>query len=179
MHSHDSICSGWLPAPQADTFGREYSTHERLCLWCMRGTQYRDTNGCAFRSLSGTTNPSLSSQDSCLPDPRVSVWEWDFLHWPFKRLPVSLADFCLSLTVGISSDFHSQVLCGCLFLALVFWAGSPVWGWDLLFLVGVGVGPALFCTSAKRPSSQSQCGFCKSVVIRLLVSQVDCSTFSF
>ena len=36
-----------------------------------------------------------------------------------------LVDSRLSLVDRISTDFLSQVLCGCLFLALVLWDGEP------------------------------------------------------
>ena len=54
----------------------------------------------------------------------MSGCEQDFVHWTFKRVPVSLPDFCFSLADKIPSDFHSQMLCGCLFPALVLWDGE-------------------------------------------------------
>ena len=55
----------------------------------------------------------------------MSGYEWDFVHWPFKRAPVSLADSCLSLVNRIPTNFYSQMLCGCLFPALALWDGEP------------------------------------------------------
>ena len=62
-----------------------------------------------------------------LLEPRVSGCEQDFVHWSFKRTPVSLADSCLSLVDRISADFHSQMLYGPLFLAMVLYAGRLEW----------------------------------------------------
>ena len=38
---------------------------------------------------------------------------------------MSLADICLSLAYRISADFHSQMICGYLFLAQMLWAEEP------------------------------------------------------
>lgn len=46
---------------------------------------------------------------------------WGNLCGPFKRIPEFLAAFCLSKIYSILTDFHSQMLRGLLFLALVLW----------------------------------------------------------
>lgn len=56
---------------------------------------------------------------------RVSGCKLDFVHWPFKRVSVSLEDSCLSLVDIIPTDFQSQILCWHLFPALVIWSGEP------------------------------------------------------
>lgn len=61
-------------------------------------------------------------------DPRVSGCKGHFVCWHFKRVPVSLADFHVSLADRIPSDFHSQMICECLFQSLVLWAGDPGMG---------------------------------------------------
>ena len=61
-----------------------------------------------------------------LPEPRVRGWKWDFVCWRFKSVPVFLADSHLSLHDRIPVDFHSQISCGWLFLALVLWAEDPI-----------------------------------------------------
>ena len=114
--------------------------------------------------------------------PSVSGCKWDFVHWPLKSVPVYLAT-AISLLDEILTDFHSQILCGCLLLALVLLAVGPSvelrppfflrgnlccwdipwnlshhpWGWDQPF-------------STFRPSYQSWCGLCESLVITLLFS---------
>ena len=54
----------------------------------------------------------------------MSGCEQDFVHWTFKRVPVSLPDFCFSLADKIPSDFRSQMLRGNIFLNLMLWAGE-------------------------------------------------------
>lgn len=44
---------------------------------------------------------------------------------PFKKTPGFPAALCLTQTDGISTDFHSQMLQGLLFLALVLQDGDP------------------------------------------------------
>ena len=46
------------------------------------------------------------------------------MHWPFKKVPVSLVDPCLSFENRIFADFHSQILYGHLSLAPVLWDGE-------------------------------------------------------
>ena len=57
-----------------------------------------------------------------LPESRMSSYEQDFVHWSFKRVPVSRGDSYLFLENKIPAGFHSQILCGHLFSALVLWA---------------------------------------------------------
>ena len=61
-----------------------------------------------------------------LLEPVVSGCEQNFVCWPFKRVPATLVDFCLSLTDRISTDFHSQMLGGCPFLALALGWGAQL-----------------------------------------------------
>lgn len=61
-----------------------------------------------------------------LLEPKVSGWEPDFVCLPFKRAPVSVADSHLFLADRIPVDFHRQMSCGHLFLAVVL--GRPAWG---------------------------------------------------
>ena len=70
---------------------------------------------------------------SALPTPEtmVSGCQWEFVCWPFKKLPVSLADFRPSLVDSIPTEFYFQMLGELLFPALVLWTGwdpSPSWG---------------------------------------------------
>ena len=58
-----------------------------------------------------------------LPKPRVSGWKWYFVHWPFRRVPVSLADSLLSL-IFIARCYVSFFGLRCSGL------GSLLWGWD-------------------------------------------------
>ena len=48
----------------------------------------------------------------------------NFVHWPFRKVPLSLSESHLSLPDSIPHDFHSQILHGCLFPVLIFWAGK-------------------------------------------------------
>ena len=105
------------------------------------------------------------------------------VFWPFKRTSVFLADSHLSLVERIPADFHSQMLCGHLFPALVFWAREPGLGFrfytsqmeplQIRYLsesqpLPVGVGHPF---SHLHPSYQFQSGiFHTSLVIRLLLS---------
>ena len=52
----------------------------------------------------------------------------DFVYWPFRRVPVSLAECCLFLVDRILVDVQSQILRGA---SSRFWCsglGSLVWG---------------------------------------------------
>lgn len=60
----------------------------------------------------------------------MSGCEWNFTHWPFMRVPVSLADF------WTETAFHSWMLCGHRFLALMLWAGQSGLGLDSMLLRG-------------------------------------------
>ena len=62
-----------------------------------------------------------------LPQPRVSGCEWNSVHCPFKRVPVSQW-IPASLADKKPAAFHSQIFCGHLFLALVLWTGEPSLG---------------------------------------------------
>ena len=63
-------------------------------------------------------------------EPKVSACKQEFVCWPFKRKLGFPAAFCLSLSLsqqegrGIPADFHSQMLCGILFPALVYQTGE-------------------------------------------------------
>lgn len=48
----------------------------------------------------------------------------EFVCWPFKRAPVSLAD---SLEDRIPTDFHHQMFCGRLSPLGCSGLGSPAW----------------------------------------------------
>ena len=71
--------------------------------------------------------PSDTLVCSAFPPPelRVSGCERGFVCGSFKRAPVSVADSHLCLADTIPANFHSQVLCGHLFLALMLRAGEP------------------------------------------------------
>ena len=64
---------------------------------------------------------------SALPvlEPRVSGWEQNVVHWLFKNVPVSTDNSPLFLADRIPTDFHSHILCKCLFVALMLWADEP------------------------------------------------------
>ena len=66
-------------------------------------------------------SPHVTLVHSALPvlEPRVSGCDQDFVHWLFKGMLMSLAVSYLSLAVRIPTNFHSQMLCGCLFLTPV------------------------------------------------------------
>ena len=68
--------------------------------------------------------PQVTLVDSALPllEPKMSVCKWNFVLWPFKTVPVPLA---ISPRWTETAAFHSWILCGCLFLALILWAGEP------------------------------------------------------
>lgn len=57
------------------------------------------------------------------------------VYWPLERMPGFLMGSFLSLTDRVPTDFHSQVLCGPLFLAWVLCTGEP--GMGLLTLPGI------------------------------------------
>ena len=69
---------------------------------------------------------------SCCPftrvEPKVTAYEWDFVHWSFKKTSGFPAAFCFTWKDGISTDFHSQMLFGLLFLIPVVawgaWCGA-------------------------------------------------------
>ena len=100
-------------------------------------------------------------------EPRVNGCKRDFGCWLLIGVPVSLVD-SFSLADRNPSAFHSQMLCGCLFSALVLCAGDPPLGfrchnsqgephhhhyhsWDILLEPQpplMGLGPVFFCVSA-------------------------------
>lgn len=59
---------------------------------------------------------------------QVSVCKRNFMGWPFNRVPRFPAVPNFTLAYGIPNDFHSQMLYGLLFPALLLWAGETVWG---------------------------------------------------
>lgn len=88
---------------------------------------------------------------SFLQELTMNDCEWSIMHWPFMRVPVSLANF------WTETAFHSWMLCGHHFLAPVFWAGEPGVGLDSMLLGGklhswesqlpyMGSGPVLFAS---------------------------------
>ena len=94
---------------------------------------------------------------SILPllEPRVSSCEWNFVCWPFNRVPVSPVDSCLSLAYRSPSAFHYQILYGCLFPALVLRVGEP----DLMFRTHICQGEPSLCswdTSLEPPVGMGQ-----------------------
>ena len=57
--------------------------------------------------------------------PRLSSYEGNIVHWPFKWVPVSLSKL-LPLPEGQKPHCFSQPdLCGHLFQALLLWVGEP------------------------------------------------------
>lgn len=79
--------------------------------------QHWDPVGYCFTSLSLepqiSVSPHMTLAHSAFPppEPRVSGCKGDFLCWPFKRAPKSLALSCIFLVVRIPADSHSQMLC--------------------------------------------------------------------
>ena len=103
-------------------------------------------------------SPHTSLVFSTIPplDPRMSGCEQDFVCWPFKRVPVPLSDSCLSIVDRILRNFHIQILCGCLFLAVVSWAGQLSMELRLFTLHGVPLQlPYLSEISAVAHGSQT------------------------
>ena len=108
-------------------FGEEYSIWER---WLLQYKEWLSTGILAavpsvpFPEPPYPDSPQVSLVHSALPLPelRVSIYKQNFVHWPFKRLSVSLA----------ISPWHTETLllftaaCYlCFFPALVPWAGVP------------------------------------------------------
>lgn len=103
----------------------------------MKGTQHGLPGRCAVSCLPATTHPILSSQDSSvlwamlsLQEPRLSDCEWGFFDWPFKGYLFCFCLFFLTdspflLSNKVPADFHRQIFCGLLFLALVLGWGTP------------------------------------------------------
>ena len=97
------------------------------------------------------------------------------MYWSFTSASVPLEDSCLSLADRIPASFRNQMLCGCLFLAVVLWAGDPgvrlrahaSQGKPLqlryppgISADAVGVGPAFLNV---HPSYHPLCGYKTSV----------------
>ena len=115
---------------------------------------------------------------------RGSGCKQKFVCWPFKRVPVSLACSHLSAVDRNPAAFHSQILCCCLFPALVLRAKELFLEFrphtsQGEFLTAEIALQILSCLLNKwgqrflclRPSYQSRCCFfCKSLVIRCLFS---------
>ena len=117
--------------------------------------------------------------------PKMSDYEGNLICWPFMGATASLVNSCLFLRERNTAIFHSQILCACLFLALVLWAGEP--GLMLRHPCFSGGTPTLAaeitlwnlrCCLWKRDqtfshlchSYGSQYGFCKSLIVMLLFS---------
>ena len=167
---------GAIAFPKLMPYGRKYSTQE-VGKWLSTSIVVVVPSAILLE-LQIPVSPLNTLVCSALPvpEPRVSGCERDFVHWPFKSVPVSLTDLNVFLVNRIPAVFHSQILCGHLFLGLMLWAGDPSLGlrphtsqrgtpcsWDICRLL-----PPFshFC-----PSYQSWCGFfCKSLAIRLLFS---------
>ena len=113
-----------IASPRLMPYAGECSTQERWCVQFGKGTQHRDSGGCPFSSLPRATKPSLSSHNvvpllAVLPLLKSPGWvavNVIFVCWSFKRVPDFLADAHLSLVDRIPAGFHSQMLCGLLFL---------------------------------------------------------------
>ena len=146
----------------------ECSAQERWHLWYGTIAQHRDSGSCSFNSLPRATNPYLQySSLLSLPSTgaQISGCKQNFVHWPFKRLPVSLTDSCLSLVDRNPAAFHSQMLYGHLFPALVLWVGEPSLGvrfhtsqgtphpLQLRYLYGTSVATCGYRTSPFRVST--------------------------
>ena len=115
---------GYCIPPRLMQYGRECFTQE---FWCGRGTQNRDPVSCSFSFLLGTTQPTTvvhSELPSLCQGAQMRFCKWDFEHLPFQRVPRFLSDSHLSLVDRIPADFHSQMLHGLLFPAVVLWAGE-------------------------------------------------------
>ena len=75
---------------------------------------------CPYTTLICSTLPPL--------EPGMSGCEQGFLCWPFKRVPGFLVDSHLFLVDRLSTDSHSQMLCGVLFPNLMIQSGEPGMG---------------------------------------------------
>ena len=155
--------------------GNAQTRKDIICGQYKRGTEYRDIGSYRSSYLPEAIQPNLSSYDCSLlwivvppPERRVSAYEHNFMSWIFKRAHGYLVYSHLFLADGIPTDFHSQILCGLLFLSLVLQAGSLVWGWAPSLLKGYlcnkdkpqnsqvlrkGVGPVLLASSSFLPVS--------------------------
>ena len=157
---------GLLHSPRLMLYGGGCSTQERWHLQCGRRTQFRDPGNFLFISLPRATNPiSLQVTLVCSPFPlleiRVSGYEQDFVHWPYKRAAVSLADSCLTLVTESLLIFTARCDMGtssrlwCAGLGALVWGREPTSQGEplqLRYSSGIsaatdGNGSSLFCTS--------------------------------
>lgn len=117
--------------PQADTTPRGV-THPRKMASEVENSDSAQGSWCLSLQLSRqkhkpqTSHATLICSTPPSQEPRVSGCEWNFVCQPLKRAPVSLVDSHLSL-MNRTTNFHSQMLCEHLFLAMVLWTGSPAW----------------------------------------------------
>ena len=164
--------------------GREFSIQERWHLQYGRGTQHRDPHRVPSAPFPEPQTPVSPRVSSLLCPPSAGAQsEWLQMRvcaLACKRALVHLAASHLSLVDRIPTDFCSQILCGYIFLAMVFWAlhrsSTPCYSggtftakttlWNLI-LPWEKSQPFSFL----YPSYQPQCGFfCKSLIVRLLFS---------
>lgn len=117
-----------------------------------------------------------------LLNPLLSGCEQNFVCWPFNRALVPLANSCLFLTNWKPAAFHCQMLCRCLFLALMLWAEKPnLWvetphflggtlrSWDIPQNLSSHLQERSQLFLHLHSSYQSRHGFfCNSLVMRLL-----------
>lgn len=124
--------SGLLLFPRLMPHAGQCSMQERWCLPYGTMTQCRDPGACPFSSLPRVTNTSSSSCGSSLdcsafplPEPKVCDSERNFVLYPVKSAPLSLAECWLTLVDRNSTTLIIQMLYGCHFLAQLLWAGKP------------------------------------------------------
>lgn len=105
--------------------GGDCLAQERWWLWYQKITQYRNPSSCSPKPQT-LDSPQATPIHTALPplQPRVNDCKQNFVLWPFKGF------LCLQQAPPLlggqkSPTFHSQMLCGHLFLALELWAPEP------------------------------------------------------
>ena len=161
---------------------------KRWHLWYGRVTHLRGPGSCSLSSLpraQTSVSPHMAPVHSALPlpEPRMSGCEQNFVCWPFRRAPVSLKDFYLSLADRIPTDFTARCYVGASCWLWCSGLGNPVWGWNpptpqreplqLRYPSGSQLPPVEWGQPSLHPCSsyQSWCSFFqKSLIIRILLS---------
>lgn len=114
-----------------------------------------------------------------LSECRVNGCKRDFICWPFKGVPIFLADSCLSLAERNPAAFHNQMSGGFLFLTLMLLGYEAQFGHEIPHFSGGAsrISTAAcesraspFCVSILRTCLNVIGLFCKSLFIRFLFS---------